>query len=814
MTADQPLTSVSACISKAKAQKAGTFTKCYLNPKSIFDKEASIQIQGVANGLSVEPYPDSDASVTFDATDAVENLQVKKGGKQNIYEITWSTEGKGAVDLRSQLVVNGQNTQCAAEHSIGREPCFFFDPKQNGDGWATTYDHERVLGEMTGASYRPTKNANNVPWHFEIEKKCKVSGHFCTYVPHLYVDAAMVAPGETIAKPEDLLKYVDVRVKNPARATSFSLTGGNQHTYFRKLFFRGMAFGGDGPSSSAKGADGWNDDTRIEGCTFLYHPGAVKMLTSSQLGRGAGRLFTFANNKLLFGSAGALYYAASAAVVKGNYMIFNSLENRMSEDFHKLYFFTILASGYRDYIADNTLMYNGEAGSVMQWAKGNTNVRNFYVGQDYLAKFKDAAYIHIETFGQFNSTTAENWLVGPSNVKSIRTDTAITGTNTGRYAHIIKNVMFGTAQGMTIKGNNHYVYHNIGDAVNIVYEWGDIHHHCSECEIRYNAYTQPQCTGTPDKQYYSWPAGEMNLCGANPGDKKLHLETCNPQISLVPGDVKVEIMNSGFDGEVCSEINSCPPMASRAEVSPKGMPDVPEKALHPFYDSSDYEYLLMDPRPKEDSKLLLKGAEKHADFESFVGAYDASASSAFTLPGVFPSQKPTDALNKKSISLKAQAYECNAYTTGYEEDSYKVQAKVNFNVPAGIKKDKIDSDAVANSLSVILSGPCAQAVSKSSVSDVQLAGTNGKYTLAYAVKTQGVSLATHLMSIMRAGVPQAQSDFEAAFSSKMAGILEVDRVEGLKSGGSELVASHVSTSQSIFQQKNAQGSSAEGMIII
>merc|ERR1719247_1260153 len=155
----------------------------------------------------------------------------------------------------------------------------------------------------------------------------------------------------------------------------------------------------------------------------------------------------------------------------------------------------------------------------------------------------------------------------------------------------------------------------------------------------------------------------MNLCGANPGDQKLHLETCNPEISLVPKDVKAEIINSGFDGEVCSEINSCPPMASRTEVSPKGMPDVPEKALHPFYDTSDYEYLLMDPRPKEDSKLLLKGTEKHADFESFVGAYDASASSAFTLPGVFPSQKPTDALNKKSISLKAQAYECNAYTT-------------------------------------------------------------------------------------------------------------------------------------------------------
>ncbi|KAK3234356.1 hypothetical protein CYMTET_55386, partial [Cymbomonas tetramitiformis] len=377
------------------------------------------------------------------------------------------------------------------------------------------------------------------------------------------------------------------------------MLGDLTHVWLRNLHFFGTSCcGAVGPSEVTHRTWAANDDIRLEGCHFLYSPSELSLLTTERGARGSGGYLLLHNNTVAFGEKGSLYYKANGANVSQNYFLFNSLEDRNERSHDDG--FTIYSQGYRDLVEGNSLLYNGEMGGVLVWALGFNITSNLIQGQSYLAPWKDSAGIHMQEPGQWYTNVTWTWILGPSNSKSIRTDTSSTVTEPGRYSTISHCVFLGTAA-CTIKGNNHSVTHNTGDSMDVVWDWGAIHDHNSHSTTAYNGVERQESRGSASGTLPGW-AG-VNACSDMYG--------CNPENASLPDWLSGQLAAEAVI--VCDELEEC--YHGRVTAG------FPQEAARP---------LAVDFRPKPGSSLLLEVQEE--GYDEYIGALSAPSVTITHIP--------------------------------------------------------------------------------------------------------------------------------------------------------------------------------------
>jgi len=338
----------------------------------------------------------------------------------------------------------------------------------------------------------------------------------------------VVPDGDSTPEVRRLIRTRGVAIKITSSGTVRDLT-------LRGLQFLGTRF----TSESPQYGDSYH--LNVARCGFLYAPGSVDLITTRRSGRGRGRPISVTNSSFEFGR-GAMFYKATNAVIIGNYFAFNSFDGGEAGTA------TVRNMAVRSRFEENTLLYNGDAGGHNQWGPGNVNRRNLIVGSNWLHHWVDWAVFHAVIPGQTDLQVIENWMLGPSNVKGVRLDTAKTTLmeGAGRYSTVRGNVFFGT-DATTIKGVNHTVEHNTGDNLNIVSGWAMISGMNAHSYTRYNAVSSVSSRGAAALPGFA----AANVCQDS--------EVCNPPTEswLSPAWLEEQLVARALDGSVCSELEAC-----------------------------------------------------------------------------------------------------------------------------------------------------------------------------------------------------------------------------------------------------------------
>merc|ERR1719210_2805450 len=521
---DSPLRSVGACVARAGVTRddSAPVTRCVLAAGRY--TELPIDLSG-RHRLIIEPAANtSEGAVVFDGTDS---LPLQWTPHTRLGEV-FTSDVLGVVPRLEALVVGGAALQRATDFQTAVQPCLGYhgaigdnavpQPFSCADAeehFATPYNGINGLGSEAERSLR--KELALPAFWFDAHGKLHV------------------APGHGNNVPE-------VRLKNVTRHVAFTMDGGknSERVWLKGLHFFGSTISLLQPASSSQ----YHSDIHVMHCRFMYHPAAVHVSTTSRGGRGAGRRIEVIGNILEFGE-GTLSYKASAAVVSGNLLVGNSLANRGD--------FSVKSISLHDTLVDNTMLYNGDHGGHWGWARGNVARRNLWLGQSYLSTWHDSAVHHVQIGAQTGFVCEDSWILGPSNIKSIRLDTSNTATEPGRHSTIRNNVFFGHDR-LTLKGDEQIFEHNTGDRMNIVAAWGAIPNHNANTWARYNA--------VPD--FIS--RGSSAPGGAAPGHASLNacsdLSKCNPANDSLPVWAAMQFWAGGpheIEGDLCSLLGSCHP---------------------------------------------------------------------------------------------------------------------------------------------------------------------------------------------------------------------------------------------------------------
>lgn len=204
-----------------------------------------------------------------------------------------------------------------------------------------------------------TRASHNLPWFWYEEAS-----------DTLYVDKRHAPLTPTGNPADDPDPAIEVRVKDSRKAEAIGIQSDSEHFYVRGITFFGTGGLGGGPRETA--GKYHNYDVRLENCRFLYSPVQTKVITTKKSSRGGGERVRIWNNTIEF-CEHSMFYKASAGEVAHNYFAFNAFEQAGS--------YTVKNQAMRSVFHHNTLLYNGDKGGHINWARGNHIYRNLIIGQ-------------------------------------------------------------------------------------------------------------------------------------------------------------------------------------------------------------------------------------------------------------------------------------------------------------------------------------------------------------------------------------------------------------------------------------------------
>ena len=208
---------------------------------------------------------------------------------------------------------------------------------------------------MNGAeSQLATRTSHNLPWFWYEEASDTL------YVDELY------GPLTTV----DGALAIEVRVKDSTKQEAIGIRSDSEHFYVRGITFFGTGGLGSGPVETHGRSH--NYDVRLENCRFLYSPIQTRVVTTKKSSRGGGERIRIWNNTLEFCER-SMFYKSSAGEVAHNYFAFNAFEEAGS--------YTIHNQAMRSVVHHNSILYCGDKGGHINWARGNHIYRNLIIGQ-------------------------------------------------------------------------------------------------------------------------------------------------------------------------------------------------------------------------------------------------------------------------------------------------------------------------------------------------------------------------------------------------------------------------------------------------
>eukprot|EP00392_Amoebophrya_sp_AT5.2_P011668 g11751.t1 len=356
-------------------------------------------------------------------------------------------DGAHVANSIASLVFMGAGIQCAdydrttgTHRAFSDVPCVLYDPhamkeqqsRQQADG--ATADEKVLYPFGSGTTFaKGTAKAffeaeGGVPadslmlpfwWYDQATKKL-------SFIPSR-------APTHTVSSQSASLSYApkpSVRVKDQSRAWPIELKKSNRYVWVEGLNFHG--------TNCCMKSQPETGQMKQQNIFVLYNyfvhappiptlgtsasvlSANVAVMTTMRTARGAGQRIVIADNAIVFGSTKrAVHYKASNAVVRNNFIYLNGYQLRKNSDGYE---YCLQSDGFKDAFEYNTLLYNGHGGGFKHWARGNRVLNNLVIGTGYLGPWKDTASFHIQIDGQFWATVANNFIIGPTEIKSIRLD--------------------------------------------------------------------------------------------------------------------------------------------------------------------------------------------------------------------------------------------------------------------------------------------------------------------------------------------------------------------------------------------------------